>query len=76
MRVTVQPSTGVNIEVWRSGPLFHAKRADSKNEPQVCIALDLFEVIAELAGLDLDRPIDAEEATRLSRVAQKQLSPD
>jgi hypothetical protein len=74
MKVTVQANTGVEIEVWRNGSLFHAKRADAKTEPQVCIALDLFEVIAELAGLSLDRPLDAEEANRLSRVAQKQLS--
>jgi hypothetical protein len=73
MRSVVQTSTGVEIKVWRDGSLFHAVRADSRGEPQVCIGDDLFEVIAELAGLDLDRKIEAEEAVRLARIAQRRL---
>jgi hypothetical protein len=73
MRFAVQTSKGVEIQVWRDGSLFHVQRAGSQIEPQVCIGEDLFEVIAELAGLDLDRRLDADEAVRLARAAQRRL---
>jgi streptomycin 6-kinase len=38
------------------------------------MGIDLFEVIAELAGLDLDSEPDADEATRLACEARQRLS--
>jgi hypothetical protein len=38
------------------------------------LGIDLFEVIAELAGLDLDDERDAEEATQLADDARQRLS--
>jgi hypothetical protein len=40
-------------------------------EPQICVAVDLFEVIAELAGLNLDVKAQSAEAVRLSIEAQR-----
>jgi hypothetical protein len=42
-------------------------------EPQVCLPVDLFEVIAELAALDLEREEDAREAVRLANDARRRL---
>ncbi len=76
MAVTVRASTGVEIAVWREGALFHAAHlAGTKREPQVCIALDLFEVIAELAGLNLEVPQHSREALELAASVQARLSP-
>jgi hypothetical protein len=74
MTVTVQASTGVQILVWRDGSLFHARRAGTVSEPQVCLALDLFEVIADLAGLDLERSNHSREAIELASVVQTSLA--
>ena len=43
-------------------------------EAQICLGIDLFEVIAELAGLDLDDDEHADEATRLAIEARQRLS--
>jgi hypothetical protein len=40
---------------------------------QICLAVDLFEVIAELAGLDLERHEQAAEAIGLAEEAQRRL---
>jgi hypothetical protein len=71
MKLTLIPSTGAAILVWRDGEMYCARPATSAVEPQVCLAVDLFEVIAELAGLDLERSADAAEAIRLSEDAQR-----
>jgi hypothetical protein len=42
-------------------------------EPQICAAVDLFEVIAELAGLNLDVTAQSAEAVELSLEAQREL---
>jgi hypothetical protein len=42
-------------------------------EPQICVAADLFEVIAELAGLNLEVKVESAEAVRLSIEAQREL---
>jgi hypothetical protein len=63
----------VEVIVWRAGALFHARRADGGREPQVCVGVDLFEVIAELSGLDLERLEHAREALRLASAAQTEL---
>lgn len=73
MKITVDPSTGVPVELWRQGQLFHATRAEAPTLPQICLGVDLFEVIAELAGLDLERPAEAEEAARLAHEVQQRL---
>jgi hypothetical protein len=54
--------------------MFAALRAGAAEEAQICLAIDLFEVIAELAGLDLDDEQDADEATRLADEARQRLS--
>ncbi len=74
MRVTIDPSTGVRLHVWRDEQLFHAIREDALETPQICLGIDLFEVVAELAGLNLERPAEAEEASRLATEAQRRLA--
>ncbi len=74
MTVTCTASTGAKILVWREKDMFAASRAGSAAEAQICLGIDLFEVIAELAGLDLDDEDQADEATRLSADARQRLS--
>jgi len=74
MTVTFTASTGVKIIVWREKDMFAASRAGAAEEAQICMGIDLFEVIAELAGLDLDEQRDAQEATRLGAEARRRLS--
>jgi hypothetical protein len=74
MTVTFTASTGAKILVWREKDMFAALRAGASQEAQICLGVDLFEVIAELAGLDLDDEEQAEEATRLARDARQRLS--
>jgi hypothetical protein len=74
MTVSFTASTGVNVIVWREKDMFAASRADEAEEAQICLGVDLFEVIAELAGLDLDDEQDTEEATQLSGEALQRLS--
>jgi hypothetical protein len=73
MKLTVTASTGIDLVVWRDGEMFHARRAAEATEPQICLGVDLFEVIAELADLDLDEASDASEAVRLADDAQLHL---
>jgi hypothetical protein len=73
MGVTLGTSTGARITVWREKDLFYARRIDRREEPQTCWAVDLFEVIAELAQFDLDDPAQAAEALRLAARAQRRL---
>ena len=42
-------------------------------EPQICAAVDLFEVIAELAGLNLEVAAQSAEAVALALEAQREL---
>jgi hypothetical protein len=69
----VTASNGTRIRVWREDELFYARPAGSAIEPQICVAVDLFEVIAELAGLNLDDSRESAEAMRLACDAQRQL---
>ena len=71
--MTVRASNGAQIRIWRENDLYYARRAGSAVEPQICAAVDLFEVIAELAGLNLDVKVQSAEAVRLSIDAQRQL---
>jgi hypothetical protein len=48
LKVTVRASNGAEIRVWRENDLYYARPAGSAMEPQICAAVDLFEVIAEL----------------------------
>ncbi|MGZ6576445.1 MAG: hypothetical protein ACXVHJ_36360 [Solirubrobacteraceae bacterium] len=73
MDVTLAASTGARIDVWREADLFHARRADHVTQPQTCLSVDLFEVIADLADLDLDDPTQAAEAIGLAAQAQRRL---
>jgi hypothetical protein len=74
MTVSLTASTGAKILVWREKDMFAALRAGGAAEAQVCLGVDLFEVIAELAGLDLDDERDADEATGLADAARQRLS--
>ena len=76
MKLTLTPSTGKTIVVWRDGDTYCARRAGDASEPEVCLAVDLFEVIAELAGLDLERDREGAEAVRLAEEAQQRLGAD
>jgi hypothetical protein len=75
MTVTLTASTGAKILVWRETDTFAALCAGGSEEAQVCLGVDLFEVIAELAGLDLDHRDQSEEAMRLAGEARHLLSP-
>ncbi len=71
MKVTLTASTGAKILVWREQEVFSARRAGSAEPAQVCLSVDLFEVIAELAGLDLDTDAGATEALDLADRAHR-----
>lgn len=74
MTVNLTASTGAKILVWRDKDMFAALRAGGTEEAQVCLGIDLFEVVAELAGLNLDDDEQSEEATRLADEARQRLS--
>src|SRR5690349_24152363 len=73
LKVTVRASNGAEIRVWRENDLYYARPAGSALEPQICAAVDLFEVIAELAGLTLEVKVRSAEAVRLSIEAPRTL---
>lgn len=73
MELTLTASTGTPIVVWRCNDTYCARCVGDTGEPEVCLAVDLFEVIAELAGLNLERDADAAEAVSLSEKAQQRL---
>ena len=75
MEVTLRASNGAKILVWREDDLFSARRAgDPVEETQTCLGLDLFEIVAELADLDLEDGAQAAEAIELASSAQRQLA--
>ncbi len=73
MEITLTASTAAKIVVWRERDVYHARRLELPGPSQVCLAVDLFEVIAELTGLDLEQPGQEAEATALSEKAQARL---
>jgi hypothetical protein len=73
VKVVLETSTGIEIEVWREDELYHAHRVGRDEEPQICLGIDLFEVISELADLDLDSDSGSAEAVRLAEQAQREL---
>jgi hypothetical protein len=62
------------ILVWREDEMFHARRADRPAEEQICLGVDLFEVIAELAGLELEDRDQSREAVGLAGEAHRRLA--
>jgi hypothetical protein len=75
MKVTLKASTGAKILVWRDDEFFHAWRSGtSELDSQACLAVDLFEVIAELADLSLDDGAQAAEAMDLAERAHRRLA--
>ncbi|HWF73720.1 MAG TPA: hypothetical protein VG186_10280 [Solirubrobacteraceae bacterium] len=75
MRVTLRASNGAKILVWREDDLFSARRAEAPIEQvQTCLGLDLFEIVAELADLDLEDGAQAAEAIELAGSAQRRLA--
>jgi hypothetical protein len=73
MQITLKPTTAVRVVVWRNDGMFYARQSDTVHEPQICLAVDLFEVIAELAGLDLEDASQSAEAVALADRAQREL---
>ena len=73
MELTLRASTGAKILVWREKDLYHARRSDGSMDTQVCLAMDLFEGVAELASLDLERGAEAAEAIELAESALRRL---
>jgi hypothetical protein len=73
-------STGAAISIWRDPgepEVFHAGRLDDPaGEVQSCLAVDLFEVIADLGGLDLEDGIQAAEAMGIAARALMRLPVD
>jgi hypothetical protein len=74
MKTMLTVSTGVTLVVWRQEGMFHTRVANTAGETQICLPVDLFEVIAELAGLDLDDSREAAEAIELAERSQRLLS--
>jgi hypothetical protein len=73
MQITLTPTTEVPVVVWRNDGMFYARQSDAVNEPEICLAVDLFEVIADLAGLDLEDSSQSAEAVALADRAQREL---
>ena len=48
MQTIVTTTTGALIEVWRDDDLYYARPAGQAAPPEVCVGMDLFEVIADL----------------------------
>ena len=71
--MTVRASNGAQRAADLLNDLYYARPAGSAVEPQICAAVDLFEVIAELAGLNLEVKVQSAEAVRLSIEAQREL---
>jgi hypothetical protein len=75
MQVTLRTSNGAKILVWREDDLFSARRVEAHmDEAQTCLGLDLFEIVADLADLDLEDGAQAAEAIDLATSAQLQLA--
>jgi hypothetical protein len=73
MKIRLSVSNGAKILVWRTGDTFHVQLAGDHAEPQRCLAVDLFEVIADVAEIDLDHDHHGAEATALAEEAQRRL---
>ena len=74
MKVTLTATTGTTILVWHQDEMFYARPTDTMSEAQICLPIDLFEVIAELAGLDLEDDGQSAEAVGLAVQAQRRLA--
>ena len=75
MQVTLRARNGAKILVWREDDLFHAQRAEAPAEQaRSSCAIALFEVIADLAELDLEDGAQAATAIELSDSAQRRLA--
>ncbi|MDQ6605614.1 MAG: hypothetical protein M3Z06_03605 [Actinomycetota bacterium] len=73
MQVTLRASTGAKILVWLEHDSYHVRLADRSDDPRICLEMDLFEVIAELARLDLEEGAQTVEAMRLAEDAERRL---
>jgi hypothetical protein len=73
MQVTLRASTGAKILVWLEHDSYRVQLADRTDDPRICLELDLFEVIAELAGLELEEGAQAVEAMTLAEEAERRL---
>ncbi len=73
MKVTLRASTGAKILVWRQDDSFYVQLLGSTVDPRICREMELFEAIAELAGLDLEEGSRTAEAMRLAGEAERRL---
>ncbi len=73
MQVTLRASTGAKILVWLEHDHYHVRLADRTDDPRISLDMDLFEVIAEVAGLDLEEGAQAVEAMTLAEDAERRL---
>jgi hypothetical protein len=73
-KITLSASTGAKIAVWRKGDLLCVQPVGALRAAEECLAVDLFEVIADLTGLDLEVGSQAAEAIELAEAAQRRLA--
>jgi hypothetical protein len=71
MKVTLTASSGAQVVVWQGNDAYYARPVEEASEPEICLAVDLFEVIADLAGLDLEDATQAAEAMSLAQQARE-----
>jgi hypothetical protein len=75
MQVTLRASNGAKILVWREDDLFHARRAEAPVEQsRASRGLELFEIIADLAELNLEDGAQAARAIELAESVQRRLA--
>jgi hypothetical protein len=71
MKVIIETSTDARLEVWRDfdggHELFLVKRTEEgPRVVEACLGVDLFEVVGELAGLNLESEPELEEAVDIA----------
>jgi hypothetical protein len=67
----ITASTGVELAVLYRPDLFYLEHADRAGDVEVCLGVDLFEVIAELAGLELELEAQIAEALGLAAIVHR-----
>jgi hypothetical protein len=74
-QVTLRASNGAKILVWREDDVFRVRRAEAPaDQTRTSRELELFEIIADLAGLDLEDGAQAASAIELADRAQLRLA--
>jgi hypothetical protein len=75
MAASFSASNGARIRIWPDATerdVFHARRLNNlRLGVQTCLAVDLFEIVANLAELDLEDPDQAAEAMAIAAWAER-----